>query len=84
MARLVAAAAFPPPRSSAARERHTGGQGWLGGVASLVWPRTAALATMAALGIAVGMASEPVYSNSDDGIYVTSDFNVATIEDLVP
>lgn len=82
MARLVAATAFPPLQTKAARS--SAPNGWLSGLGSLLWPRTAALVTMAVLGIVVGLASEPVYSNNDDGLYATSELSADLIEDYVP
>lgn len=81
MARLMAATAFPPPRvsspSSSLLDR-------LSYVASAFWPRATVLASMAALGIVVGLSTEPAFSDSDAGIIVSGDLNADIIEELVP
>lgn len=79
MARLVAATAFPPPRISAPSllDRLTY-------VASAFWPRATVLAGMAALGIVVGLSTEPAYSGSDAGAIVSGDLSADIIEELVP
>ena len=78
LARLTAATAFPPPRQ--ARSRAAGG--WLTAVASAFWPRATVLASMAALGIIVGLAVEPTYPTVDANAAVVSDLNAEIGEDL--
>lgn len=78
MARLMAATAFPSPRISAPSLLDR-----LAYVASAFWPRAAVLASMAALGILVGLTTEPAYSSIDAGV-VASDLSADIIEELVP
>lgn len=80
MARLTAAMAFPPPRQTAAPASVA--SGWFANMASAFWPRATVLASMAALGVIVGLAIEPVYSPTDANASVVSDFNVDVAEDL--
>lgn len=85
MARLTAATAFPPPRQNAAstmRAVTRSGGGWMTSLASAFWPRATVFASMAALGIIVGLAIEPAYSNNDANATVVSDFNTDVAEDL--
>jgi len=73
MARLTAAVAFPPPRGQArnpAREARSFGLFDLFGVAFK--PAAAVGATMAALGLVVGFAVDPAYSNGDGSDYTVS------------
>jgi len=81
MARLTAATAFPPPRQNAASAMRATG-GWMTSLASAFWPRATVFASMAALGIIVGLAIEPAYSNNDANATVVSDFNTDVAEDL--
>lgn len=85
MARLTAAMAFPPPRQTAAPAGVA--SGWFASLASAFWPRATVFASMAALGIIVGLAVEPVYSPNDANASVASDsvvsdYNVDVAEDL--
>jgi hypothetical protein len=91
LARLTAATAFPPARPGARqapiRPVHKGvASGWMGVLAAAFWPRAAMFASIAALGIVVGLASEPVYSTtSDDSVYAVSGLTtVESLEDLLP
>lgn len=83
LARLMAATAFPPPQHPT-RRATAAVFDWRGMVGGVLWPRAAGLAAMAILGIVVGLASEPVYSNSDDGYLVVSELSADNIEDLLP
>jgi hypothetical protein len=78
LARLTAATAFPPPRESRPR---TGG-GWLNTLASAFWPRATVLASMAVLGIIVGLAVEPTSPTVDGNTAIVSDLNADIGEDL--
>ena len=80
MARLTAAMAFPPPRQTASPVGVT--RGWVANLASAFWPRATVFASMAALGIIVGLAIEPVDSPTDANASVVSDLNVDVAEDL--
>lgn len=82
LSRLMAATAFPPSRRST--RALAAGFDWRGMMAGVLWPRAAGLAAIAVLGIVVGLASEPVYSNSDDGYLVISELSADNIEDLLP
>jgi hypothetical protein len=55
-------------------------------LASAFWARATVLAGMAALGIVVGLTTEPVYSGSDAGIVVVGDLtaDMDIIEELAP
>lgn len=84
MARLTAAMAFPPPRTAAPAGV---AKGWFASLASAFWPRATVFASMAVLGIIVGLAVEPVYSPNDANASVVSDsvvsdYNVDVAEDL--
>ncbi len=97
LARLTAATAFPPPRPAVRRAGIRSvppapARGWATNLAAAFWPRAAMFASVAALGIVVGLASEPAYSISDSGVYAASDDSVyavsglsaESIEDLLP
>jgi hypothetical protein len=96
LARLTPATAFPPPRAAeqraAVKIAPSPKRGWATALADAFWPRAAVFASIAALGIVVGLASEPAYSisddsvfaASDDGIYAVSGLSAETIEDLLP
>lgn len=79
LARLTATTAFPPPQAAPARagrprtDRNSGNW-WGGRLQAALWPRAAAFAGMAMLGIAVGLSVDPAYS---DG---TGDDAIATID----
>jgi hypothetical protein len=68
MARLLAVTAFPPPRISAPSLLDR-----LAYAASAFWPRATVLASMAALGIVVGLTTEPAYPGSETGTVVVGD-----------
>lgn len=68
LARLTAAVAFPPPRSPA-RVRGFSLFGMFGAVFK---PAAAVGAAMAALGLFVGFAVDPAYSNGDGSDYTVS------------
>lgn len=85
MARLTAAMAFPPPQRTVAPASVA--RGWFANLASAFWPRATVFASMAALGIIVGLAVEPVYSPNDANASVASDsvvsdYNIDVAEDL--
>ena len=91
LARLTAATAFPPARTAARQTlikpaRKGFASGWASGLAAAFWPRAAMFASIAALGIVVGLASEPVYSTTgDDSDYAVSGLTtVESLEDLLP
>ena len=79
LARLTAATAFPPPRQES---RSPTGGGWLNSLASAFWPRATVLASMAALGIIVGLAIEPTSPTVDGNTTIVSDLNADIGEDL--
>jgi hypothetical protein len=80
MARLTAATAFPPARTASPTRSAAGG--WLANLASAFWPRATVFASMAVLGIIVGLAIEPIYSSSDANAMVVGDFNSDVVEGL--
>lgn len=83
MARLAAATAFPPPQATSSR-----GDRWRpdlrAALGLALWPRAAALASMAVLGIVVGLAVQPEPFNGDDVTLALTGLTGASVEEFLP